>query len=606
MVTLRGTDRTSAWTAGGSRSLKPGRCASLLAVLTFAVLAVAQPISAQVGCGDLVTADVTLTADLDCTGFTGTVLTVDADQITIDGQGHRIIAPDAGAMVSITGHTGVTIRNIDLSGSPIGISVTGGGGNTFTDVNVSWLGATPSGEGILLFNSTGNLIELSTVTNRESGIRIFRDSDGTTVQGNDLTGNSTAINGSGNFGQGHVISDNNLSNAAVWAITMRDDDLLQITGDNIFHGSANGIDLAAVDGLMLSDLDLSQVPGLGLRLGGVTNSTFSRVAASGSPVGISVTGGGGNTFTDVNVSWLGVTPSGEGILLFNSTGNLIEGSTVTNRATGFDLRGDNQRVECSWITDNTVGVEVRSGFMGISVTMNHIEGNSLAGVRNNGTAVVDAQVNFWGAANGPSPPGSGDAVVGIINADPFFTTVAEADDACGRIQLPVADAGPDQTGLVGVPVSLDGSGSSSPNGIIVLYEWDFGDGSSPAFLGQTVDHVYDSPGVFVVTLTVTDIFVLTDTDTATITVMTASEGIAELTLLVESLDLASGVENSLLAKLHAAQSSAEGGNGNAAIGQLGAFINEVGALSGNQIPQGAAAALIAQAQAIIASLQSGG
>ncbi len=205
MVTLRGTDRTSAWTAGGSRSLKPGRCASLLAVLTFAVLAVAQPVSAQVGCGDFVTADVTLTADLDCTGFTGTMLTVGANGITIDGQGHRIIAPDAGAMVSITGHTGVTIRNIDLSGSPTGISVTGGGGNTFTGVDVSGFGETPVGTGILLSGSPGNLIENSTATNRVQGIRLLGNSDGTTIQGNVLRDNIKAIDGRSTLGQGHVM-----------------------------------------------------------------------------------------------------------------------------------------------------------------------------------------------------------------------------------------------------------------------------------------------------------------------------------------------------------------------------------------------------------------
>ncbi len=103
--------------SGGSRSLKRSQCASLLAVLTFAVLAVAQPVSAQVGCQEIVTADVTLTADLDCTGFTGTILTVGANGITIDGQGHRIIAPDASAMISLGGRSGVSIVNIDLSGT---------------------------------------------------------------------------------------------------------------------------------------------------------------------------------------------------------------------------------------------------------------------------------------------------------------------------------------------------------------------------------------------------------------------------------------------------------------------------------------------------------
>lgn len=51
-------------------------------------------------------------------------------------------------------------------------------------------------------------------------------------------------------------------------------------------------------------------------------------------------------------------------------------------------------------------------------------------------------------------------------------------------------------------VTFDGSGSSSPNGAIVSYDWDFGDGSSGD--GVSLTHTYPEKGVYAVTLTVTD------------------------------------------------------------------------------------------------------
>ncbi|MEW5827239.1 MAG: PKD domain-containing protein [Candidatus Bipolaricaulota bacterium] len=51
-------------------------------------------------------------------------------------------------------------------------------------------------------------------------------------------------------------------------------------------------------------------------------------------------------------------------------------------------------------------------------------------------------------------------------------------------------------------VSFDGRASSSPNGPIVAYAWDFGDGETAA--GSIVTHTYAEKGVYTVTLEVTD------------------------------------------------------------------------------------------------------
>jgi PKD repeat protein len=70
-------------------------------------------------------------------------------------------------------------------------------------------------------------------------------------------------------------------------------------------------------------------------------------------------------------------------------------------------------------------------------------------------------------------------------------------------QAPVAEFQADPlNGLVPLVVTFDASASSDPEGTIVSYDWDFGDGEQAS--GMMADHTYNSPGSFVVTLTVTD------------------------------------------------------------------------------------------------------
>ena len=50
--------------------------------------------------------------------------------------------------------------------------------------------------------------------------------------------------------------------------------------------------------------------------------------------------------------------------------------------------------------------------------------------------------------------------------------------------------------------TFDASASSSPNGAIVSYEWDFGDGEVGT--GAVVTHTYEEKGIYTITLLVTD------------------------------------------------------------------------------------------------------
>ncbi len=78
---------------------------------------------------------------------------------------------------------------------------------------------------------------------------------------------------------------------------------------------------------------------------------------------------------------------------------------------------------------------------------------------------------------------------------------------------PVSDPNGPYMGTAGSPVSFDGSGSSDEDGTIASYAWDFGDGSNGTGVNPT--HAFAGPGLFTVTLTVTDDGGATDTATTT-------------------------------------------------------------------------------------------
>ncbi|MEM2779752.1 MAG: PKD domain-containing protein [Candidatus Bathyarchaeia archaeon] len=65
-------------------------------------------------------------------------------------------------------------------------------------------------------------------------------------------------------------------------------------------------------------------------------------------------------------------------------------------------------------------------------------------------------------------------------------------------------------------VTFDASGSYDPDGYIVSYKWDFGDGNVTTTLNPIITHKYAAFGDYIVTLTVTDNSGLTDQETATI------------------------------------------------------------------------------------------
>lgn len=127
----------------------------------------------------------------------------------------------------------------------------------------------------------------------------------------------------------------------------------------------------------------------------------------------------------------------------------------------------------------------------------------------------DAPFTYAWSYGGGTPLGNGATLqitAGDLPIGPVTITVLAEDDF-GRDDddsvtitvnnmLPQCDAGDPQTGSAGVPVQFDGTASLDPDGQIVSWSWDFGDGTTGS--GPMPMHTYAEDGSYVVTLCVTD------------------------------------------------------------------------------------------------------
>lgn len=91
------------------------------------------------------------------------------------------------------------------------------------------------------------------------------------------------------------------------------------------------------------------------------------------------------------------------------------------------------------------------------------------------------------------------ATTGSVARTAMFSVVLTATGSAAENGAPVADA---SVSCEQLECTVDGGGSSDPDGDALTYSWDFGDGN--AGTGETTSHTYDSAGPRTVTLTVSD------------------------------------------------------------------------------------------------------
>ncbi len=117
----------------------------------------------------------------------------------------------------------------------------------------------------------------------------------------------------------------------------------------------------------------------------------------------------------------------------------------------------------------------------------------------------------------------GSYVVRLIVNDGFVNSVADTVTVTTLNSAPVANAGPDQTTLLGQPVTLNGSGSSDVDGNALTFAWSFASrpaGSAAVLTNPTSvmpTFAVDVAGTYVVRLVVNDGLLNSAPDTVSIT-----------------------------------------------------------------------------------------
>ncbi|RLF41068.1 MAG: hypothetical protein DRN18_04145 [Thermoplasmata archaeon] len=116
-------------------------------------------------------------------------------------------------------------------------------------------------------------------------------------------------------------------------------------------------------------------------------------------------------------------------------------------------------------------------------------------------------------------PGKRALMITIVSM--FFLIPISASLSLAQ-QSPIAIISAPDTALTNQTVTFDASQSHDPNGTILNYTWDFGDGTTG--YGKVVNHSYTRPGNYTITLTILDNENLSNSTSKQIEVKSDSDG----------------------------------------------------------------------------------
>lgn len=285
-----------------------GRAALVAAATLLGTVGIVTPVQAAVlACGQTITVNTTLDNDVGPCPNGG--ITIGADNITFDLNGHRIFgtdAPNDKAGVYLLRRTGVTVKNGSVSNFDIGVAIEGGSANTVTNIEAQGNiggGGGIGGDGIAILSSQGNRILANKAVNNApfSGIGVYSrvDSD----HPRQTSGRST-----NNLIDDNQVLDNTISRNRV-SPTNTDNDGIRVENDAAFNTfSNNQVVNSGLDGISLfADTADNVVRGNTVQRNGYYRTTARR---------------------------------GSGIIVFSrSTRNVVENNLSTyNADSGIDIR----------------------------------------------------------------------------------------------------------------------------------------------------------------------------------------------------------------------------------------------------------------------------
>jgi parallel beta-helix repeat protein len=296
---------------------------------------------AALSCGALVTADLTLAANLvDCPGDG---LVVGASGITVDLRDHTIDGDDdgglgGGAGIRIQGpNGGVTVRNGTIAGFSEGIQIEQGS----TANRLTGLAVVGNVRGISLSNAGRNIVERSTVSDSDlDGIRV----DGAASVGNEVSRNVIVGN----------VFGISVSNGATDNTVKRNEVRDGTFGISVFAGA---------DRTTVSRNDVVGNSGVGVQVDSFADdAVLSRNSVTGNGVGIGV-----------------------GVDVFRT---LLERNQVTgNSSTGVRIEGRSGQIERNNVVGNgSYGILLTASSAANTLTRNNVTNNTFGNIADQGIA----------------------------------------------------------------------------------------------------------------------------------------------------------------------------------------------------------------------------
>ncbi|MDO8736976.1 MAG: NosD domain-containing protein [Thermoleophilia bacterium] len=221
-----------------------------------------------------------------------------SDNITLDGNGHSItgngedLENDA---ITVTGRTGVTVKNFILRNFNYGVHLVSSHGNTVTN-NVS---NDNKAAGISLSHSTGNTITGNTISNEtaDTGICIGYASSSNHLSANTITDADRGIYlhdlSDGNNIMGNTFSRN------LNALTLYDSDSNNSITGNVFTGNTMAIYLhrSSNSNILRGNTISDNSYGLYMSDGASFNQVYQNAFINNAIFQVSVNGGSGNSFS---------------------------------------------------------------------------------------------------------------------------------------------------------------------------------------------------------------------------------------------------------------------------------------------------------------------
>jgi len=472
----------------------------------------------------------------------GQVILVNCARIRVENL--NLSKTAVGVQLSNT-HNSIIAGN-NIANNLYGIQLTGSSNNSVSGNNIA-----NNGYAFYLTSCSDNSISGNNITNNDDGIWLTGSSNNNSVSGNNIANNGAHciwLTGSSN----NSVSGNNIANNGyAFDLTSCSDN--SISGNNITNNMC-GFYLRSCSNNSISGNNITANDSYGIQLYGSSNNSISGNTVANNYGGIWLSDSSNNTiyhnnfidngkqvdnYASTNV-WDDGYPSGGNY--WSDYSDVDEKSGPNQDQPGSDGIGDtpyvideNNQDNYPLIPEHELVASITappSLQLGSSLSLNATVTNSGLNDESdvelllaiNGTILDSTTISLLQAGNlytlsylwTPT-------IEGTYNITAYVPPLPEernrennqATNVTVVTHLPVASFTYSPSApKVGTTVTFNASASYDPDGSIISYEWNFGDGATDS--GEIVTHTYTDPGTYTVTLTVTDNEDATDTSSLTV------------------------------------------------------------------------------------------